>query len=57
MEAFLGALEGETWRDSVWIFRDLRELAMDHGGQGGAEMPGAPTYQVLCDSVLALESL
>lgn len=34
MEAFLGALEGETWRDSVWIFRDLRELAMDHGGQG-----------------------
>lgn len=32
--ASLGVLGEETRRDSVWMFRDGRELAMGLGGQG-----------------------
>lgn len=34
VEALIEALVEETWCDSVWMFTDPRELAMDLGSQG-----------------------
>lgn len=39
MEALIGALGEDTWCDSVWMFRDLREPAVDLGGQRDREGP------------------